>query len=147
MKEIPLTQGKIAIVDDSDYQSLSKHKWYAHHHRNTFYARRKEIGGKAIEMHHAIIGKPLPGKVTDHYDGNGLNNRRDNLRYVTIRENSQNRHHPKESRFPGVALHKQSGLWMAQIVINGTKRYLGIRKNEEDAAFLYRNAINALGGN
>lgn len=95
-KEIPLTQGKVAIVDDEDYAALSQYKWQVTKRRHTCYARRAIGGGKYLYMHTAILGKK-EGFMADHINGNGLDNRRDNLRLVTQRQNSQNRHIPKAS--------------------------------------------------
>ena len=80
MREIPLTRGKAAIVDDEDYESLSLHHWSC---SKTGYAMRGfREGGKMVylKMHHAILGKPLQGYVVDHINGDRLDNRRCNLR-------------------------------------------------------------------
>lgn len=91
MKEIPLTQGMVAIVDDEDHLRLSKYKWYARRSINTFYARcsLRRIKGKPrpyLIMHRVILNAPA-GLEVDHKDGNGLNNTRANLRLVTRRQN------------------------------------------------------------
>ncbi len=144
MKEIHLTQSKVALVDDEDYERLKKHKWYAHLHRRIYYARRKEIGGAAIEMHHEIIGKPTDGLITDHIDGNGLNNQRNNLHHVTVRENGQKRMHPKSSSFPGVTWHKRHRKWMSQIEIEGKNKYLGLFNTEINAFRIYLKAVKEI---
>jgi hypothetical protein len=84
---IPLTQGEVAIVDAEDYAELSKYKWYVTRHGGNKYACRC---GKRILMHRVIM-KPPRGMVVDHIDGNGLNNRRSNLRICTQGQNSCNR--------------------------------------------------------
>ncbi|MCK9460667.1 MAG: HNH endonuclease [Proteobacteria bacterium] len=148
MKEIPLTQGKVALVDDDDFEWLSQWKWCAIKHWNTFYAMRmsKTVNGKRenIQMHHAIIGKK-EGLVTDHINGNGVDNRRENLRHVTHRQNGQNRHHEKTSKYLGVHWHKPLNKWLAQIQINGQKKHLGVFKDEQAAYHAYYNAVTALG--
>jgi len=88
---IPLTNGKVAIVDESDYENLIKHLWCVTKNRNTYYVHRTSYG-KIETMHHAIMGVPEKGLMIDHINGNGLDNRKCNLRVVTNRENCQNKH-------------------------------------------------------
>jgi hypothetical protein len=139
MKEIPLTQGKVALVDDEDYEELSKYKWCAHKHGRIFYAVRctPKKPQKMIRMHR-IVNKTPEDLFTDHIDGDGLNNQKSNLRTVTTRENCQNHHHPKSSKYPGVTLHH--GLWQARIEINKELINLGFFKIEEDAYKKYKEA-------
>lgn len=144
-KFIPLTQGQVAIVDAEDYEWLNLHKWYAYKHGRRYYARRQGMGRSTIEMHHAIIGKPPDGKVTDHVDGNGINNQKRNLRHISARENCQNRTHPKTSRFCGVNWRKDAKVWRAQITVKDKKIHLGLFKNEEDAAMAYIKACSLYG--
>ena len=109
MKEILLTQGLVTIVDNDDYERLSKFKWYAAKSRQTYYAvRNKRIhdgygGQRQIKMHREILGNDIGLLQCDHVDGNGLNNQKSNLRVVTPRQNCQNLHVPKTSRHPGVS--------------------------------------------
>src|SRR5690349_13550488 len=94
MKIIPLTQGKVTLVDDADYEELSKFKWCAVKHNRNFYASRSQYLGyvngkmktKSIFMHRLLL-KPDKGFVVDHLDGDGLNNQRYNIRSVTHRTN------------------------------------------------------------
>lgn len=155
-KEIPLTQGKYAIVDDEDFEELNRYKWYAHKDKNTFYAMRhvtKEEAKKegrstrdtTIYMHQQILGKK-EGYQIDHVNGNGSDNRRKNLRYVTNRQNAQNRHINKSSQYPGVSWHKQSQKWRMRIRINGKEIHLGLFTNEYDAFLAYKNAVKTLTG-
>lgn len=151
MKEIPLTQGKVALVDDEDYLELSKHKWYARKDGNTYYAERQNPRDPVthkqtkILMHAIIVGTPK-GMETDHINGYGLDNRRENLRIVTTRQNGQNRHHIKSSKYPGVTWNKCKGKWESQININGSVRHLGCFEIEIDAATTYRVACAVLIG-
>jgi hypothetical protein len=145
MKEIPLTQGKVALVDDEDYSELSKYKWYAHKNCNTWYAERRssKINGKQglIKMHVAVAGTPK-GMETDHVNGNGLDNRRENLHAVTHRENLQNLHNPRTSKYPGVSWKKQHRKWRAQIQVNGKNHHLGYYDKEEAAYRRYQIACD-----
>ena len=151
MKEIILTQGQVALVDDEDYEWLNYHGWYATKFKNTFYAGRTVPGEirrqKMIKMHHAILGKPPKGFETDHEDGNGLNNQRENLRFVTRRQNTQNRKNAKKktSLFPGVSWHDPTGKWIARIWIDGKQNYLGLFASEQTAFNTYKTVVESLG--
>jgi len=150
MKEIFLTQGKVALVDDGMFEELNQRKWYAHKEYNTFYAIRQspQIKGKRclIYMHHAIIGFPPKGFETDHKNGVGLDNQRHNLRFVTCRQNQQNRKNQKKtSQYSGVYWDKDRQKWVAQIRINGIKKKLGHFKIEREAFEIYCQAVEAIG--
>jgi hypothetical protein len=140
-RKIELTQGKFAVVDPEDFEKLNTHKWYAaNNYHNTFYAVRK-IGRrngkiKHISMHRQIT-KPLPGLVVDHKDGNGLNNRKENLRIATEAQNHCNcRKTSKKttSKYKGVCYNKQRSKFRADIKCNGHF------DNEIDAAKAYDQA-------
>lgn len=149
-KEIKLTQEKVTIVDDEDYEYLSQFKWYAHKNYCTFYARRniRLINGKQtlICMHQDIMGSPPTGYEWDHEDGNGLNNRRSNLRHVTHRQNMQNmRNQNSTSQFPGVCWYKEGKKWRATIKIDEKIKHLGYFEDEIDAATAYKDALKTIG--
>lgn len=99
MKLIPLTQGMVAIVDDEDFPRISSVKWSVQKNCNTFYAKRNTpaINGKrqGIELMHRWVLNPPVGKEIDHINGNGLDNRKINLRAVTHRQNGRTREHNK----------------------------------------------------
>ena len=146
MKEIQLTQGRVALVDDDDYEYINSMKWFAHvdkRSKSLNYACRTVRVGKKITrifMHHLVIGKPQKGLVTDHIDGNGLNNQKQNLRLVTHRINMQNNHKPnKSSNFLGVT--KQGNRWMSQIRINKKYHYLGLYGTQQEAHDKYKSAL------
>ena len=145
MKEIPLTQGKIAVVDDEDYERLSQNKWHTHGSGYWFGVGRKNksYGPDVILMHREVIGNPPPGMEIDHINGNPFDNRKENLRYVTHRQNMQNRHCKKSSIFPGVSAHKNK--WVSFIRINGKSKYLGIFRDEIKAFCAYKRAVERLG--
>jgi hypothetical protein len=131
MKKIKLTQGKYTLVDNDDYEYLNQWKWFAVHKGNgRFYVRRssKRIGGqtqKNILMHREIM-KPPNGMVVDHVNGDGLDNRKRNLRVCTQAENAKNLKikSTNKSGVTGVSFDK--GKWRAQIMVNYKKIYLGI---------------------
>jgi len=127
MKKIPLTKGQVALVDDSDYAALSKHKWSS----SKGYAVRciwNHTPGhcKIVRMHRAILKAP-DGVQVDHIDGNKSNNQRSNLRLCTGAQNHQNvkRSARNTSGFKGVHFHKGAKKWRAQIVANKKRFHLG----------------------
>jgi hypothetical protein len=142
VKQIKLSQGKTASVDDEDFPSLNQFKWYALKSGRTFYAVRllprvpDEIR-KTVRMHR-IINETPDGFETDHIDGNGLNNQRSNLRTVTTRGNGQNRHVPKTSSFPGVSFRPRTkNPWRAQYSLDGKVMNIGHFPTEELAHEAY----------
>lgn len=140
MREIPLTQGKVALVDDEDFERLNQYKWCASKGVNTFYAFRRisrKIKKNRMVMMHRFL-KPTPaGLQIDHIDRNGLNNQKSNLRIVTARQNQQNLAKPKSSEYTGVCWNKHAKKWMAHFCFKGRVRHLGYFKNEEDAGVTY----------
>lgn len=152
MKRIKLTQGKFALVDDNDFENLNKYNWYTDKRGDTFYARRKFPmgGGKqtSVGMHTMIMGIPK-GMSTDHIDGNGLNNQRDNLRVCTSGENQRNRGKTirNTSGFKGVHWSKRDRRWQARIGVDGTRIYLGNFKNKIDAYDAYCRGCERFHGN
>lgn len=134
---IPLTQGQYAIVDDSDHEWLSQWKWTAQKAHKGFYAMRHD-SGQLVLMHRLINGTPQ-NMVTDHRDGNRLNNQRHNLRDATQLQNMMNRKGKSggSSRFKGVWLDGVHKKWRAAIRLNGKLKYLGRFVSEEDAGQAY----------
>ena len=156
MKEIPLTQGKVALVDDEDFEAVSAFKWGASRHGSTFYAQRnipRPGGGWTSERLHRyvltrVLGCAIPnGKHCDHKNGDGLDNRRENLRVVEAAENGRNRRGPncnnRSSRFTGVTLEKRSGKWVAQIQVNRKHIHIGRRATKLAAAQVREAYIDA----
>ena len=151
MKEILLTQGKVAFVDDEEFERLNAVRWCAHKSYNTFYAERgiyNSLTGKIkhVKMHLEIMGCPPKGSVCDHGDGNGLNNQKNNLHFVSQRQNSQNRHSHRSSRFPGVSYEKRTNKWRSRIwTEEGRERWLGYFDTEEMAFSAYEKALKEMG--
>lgn len=143
MKEIKLTQGKVALVDDEDFEQLNQFKWSACKNGNTFYATNNfhnTLYNFIYSLHRLILLSPdfpAPGKTVDHIDGNGLNNQKSNLRIVTHRQNMQNLHIKTTSKYPGVSWHNASKKWQAAIMIEGKQFHLGIFDSEEKAYEAY----------
>ncbi len=149
MKEITLTQGKVAIVDDEDFPELSKHKWYAINAGSRFYAGRtiyQNGSKKNILMHRVILAA---NQDVDHKDGDGLNNTKENLRECSTSQNIANqrvRLGPKSSLFKGVHFSKKGRTWLASIKINGKRTWLGSYRTEVEAAITYNRAAVLLFG-
>lgn len=148
MKQIQLTQGLVALVDDEDYDYLMEFKWHAVKGRNTYYAcngRWDSILKKIIytKMHRLIMKTPS-NAVVDHRDRNGLNNQKENLRNCIVSQNNSNRR-PRlgsSSRYLGVCMktYKRVISFIAQITVNKQTIYLGSFGKEEDAALAYNQA-------
>ena len=142
-RKIPLTQGRFAIVDPQDYPRLSRYKWRLCRTKgkNVFYAERSVClpGGKysRILMHRQLIKAP-EGYVIDHINGNGLDNRRANLRLATVAQNAWNskKRNPR-SGYKGVWFAADKGLWRAAIVCHGKRLHLGYFSSKIDAAKAY----------
>lgn len=145
MKTIQLTQGQVAFVDDADYEAVSQFKWCVSRKRRCFYAVRgirKPDGTWAIQYMHRFL---MPGVAeVDHRDGNGLNNQReDNLRPATIRQNKRGFRRKsvnKTSQFRGVSWGQQRRKWQAAIMVDGKSILLGRFACEFDAARAYNEA-------
>lgn len=142
MKSIPLSNTSlIAVVDDVDYDLVSRYRWYATKGWNTsiVYAYGF-VNGKTERMHSLILGKE-PGKVTDHIDNNGLNNRRANLRLVTPQQNTVRQRRRRNAIHPYRGITKSSpNRWAAQIGLNGNTVGLGHYDTPEEAARAYDRA-------
>jgi hypothetical protein len=138
VKEIPLTRGKVALVDDEDFERVSAFKWCF---MTAGYAARGRKRGM-VYMHRFVIEAPK-GKRVDHVNGNQLDNRRCNLRTCTHQQNMQNckvLRANNTSGHKGVAFDKSTGNWKAYINVDGKLVHLGRFPTAELAAE-YRNGI------
>lgn len=133
MKEIKLTQGKVALVDDEDYEKLLKYKWYAHNNNGRFYV----IGTGKIKMHRKILNPP-DDMYIDHIDHNGLNNQKSNLRLCNKSQNNQNL--VSKRKYKGVYYRGNRIGYQSTIGYKGEQHYLGCFKSEIDAAKAYNDA-------
>lgn len=147
---LPLSQGKVAIIDFADFEKVGRFKWCAARTPNgRFYAlrnlpRKNGKNQKSLKLHCEILGI----KGVDHRDGNGLNNCRENLRPATQKQNNQafQRKAPGvSSKFRGVVWHRRDLKWQASIMKDRVPYYLGYFKVEEDAARAYDKKAKELG--
>lgn len=148
---VPLTKGFEALVDLADLGLVSPFNWSAlctpHGHA---YAQRSvtvDRVTRAILMHRLIMECPQ-GMVIDHINGNGLDNRRANLRICTHNDNMKNQvvHRINRLQAKGVWLPKGRSRYRAAITFNGRKIRLGSYDTVEEAAAAYKGAAKALGG-
>lgn len=144
-KRIPLTQGRVAIVDETDFEWLSQWKWYWLRQRwGVGYAiRRIQKHGKrtSLRMHRQILVAPV-GVQIDHRNMNGLDNRRCNLRLCTRSQNNVNsaKRAGCSSIFKGVSWRPVRRKWRAYIGFGGQWRHLGHFDDEREAARAYNQA-------
>ena len=142
MKLIPLNLGKFAQVDDADFDFLSQFNWYAHKNRNVWYAERAvtiSAGRQTIvKMHRQLTGATATFLV-DHWDGDGLNNQRLNLRVCNTSQNCCNTRTrvTSISGYKGVSPDTGRSLWRARLVSNGKCFSLGRFETKEEAARAY----------
>lgn len=152
MKEIPLTRGLFALVDDEDVEMLSQYKWQAgkSKHGNSWYAHTTEKKtNKKIAMHRLICGlKQYDGIQVDHKDLNGLNNQKNNLRLCTDTQNKHNTPSRKgaSSKYKGVFVTKRTKSIWAGIRKDGKTVTIGHFKSEKEAAIAYDREAEKLYG-
>lgn len=145
-KYINLTQGKQAIVDDEDFESLLRYKWHTNKNNNTHYAihaykDKKTKKSKKIKMHRLIMN-PTKHQEIDHKDGDGLNNQRSNLRICTGSQNNMNSKKRKNcsSKFKGVCWTRNDKKWRTRIIVDKKEIALGCFLKEIEAAKAYDKA-------
>ena len=162
--KIKLPSGHIAQVDPGDWELLKGHRWFVLKHGRNFYVRTvRHVPGTPrrhvnILMHRVILGctsmgglAMRPTEHVDHINGDGLDNRRANLRLVTSSQNHQNQVRVKPnkrgiSRYKGVVWDRWRGKWAASICFGKKKIFLGRHMLEEDAAAAYDRAALAAWG-
>lgn len=149
--QIPLTQGRVCAVDEID-GDLAELKWFAHKSRHVYYVeRRPYIGSRkqiTVKMHRLIMERILrralsPSELVDHSNGNGLDNRRSNLRLATRTQNRVNSRRPSNntSGYKGVYWDAQRNLWTAMIRVDGRLITIGDYATRDEAHDAYKIAV------
>lgn len=155
MRFINLTKGKVAIVDDEDFEKLSRYKWELNDFGKGYAVRKgkKKYGEpRTIQMHREILGlncDKTQDKIIDHINGDGLDNRKCNLRLANTQKNAFNRDKPKgifTSKYKGVLKIKNKPGWVARIKFNDRHIELGTYDYEELAAAVYNFASRLMFG-
>lgn len=156
MKKISLTKGKFALVDDADFEYLNQWKWCASKSRKskTFYAMRnaRENGKNVGYRMHSVLMQTPKGMKTDHRNGDGLDNRRENLRVCNHANNlmNQSKRIDNKSGYKGVRFFPRSrsktNPWRAEIRFEGKTRHLGLFPSLIAAAEAYDKSAKELFG-
>jgi hypothetical protein len=148
MKEIRLTKGYVALVDDEDFERVNQFKWSAKECPNTVYAQRGHDGRHTM-LHRFILRITDPKIKVDHWDGDGLHNWQQNLRIATRQQNGANRKLNKNntSGFKGVTWRKDRGKWNAFTEIKTKRIHLGYFDCPLQAACAYDMAAVKYFGN
>ena len=150
MKEIPLTRGHVALVDDEDYGRASAFRWYALTNSGVVYATRAYRDAtkqKRMYLHHFVTGVDAATYI-DHKNHNGLDCQKHNLRIATNQQNQDNSRKQVgvSSQYKGVSWNKQKQRWKAAVWTTGKPIFLGWFKNEGDAARAYNEGAKTLFG-
>jgi hypothetical protein len=151
-REIEVSSGLVALVDDEDYDKLVGRRWYKHTNNGRCNYAQADISWrphKRVWMHRLVMDAPQ-GLEVDHINGNGLDNRRDNLRLCTRSQNACNKakshNRGLTSRHKGVSTGRWGKNWQANITIQSRKIYLGTYDTEMDAVLAYNRAALELHG-
>lgn len=150
MKLIPLKnpKGLFTLIDDSDYEQVSKYVWYGTFKNASWYVRGW-VNSEQVSLHRFITGlSKTDGLEVDHRNHNTLDNQRINLRVTTRKFNGKNRRKYKAtaSRYKGVQYRKSRGKWITVIRCDNKLRKCGSFNTEEDAAKAYNHKALELFG-
>lgn len=140
MKNVPVGSRHTALVDDCDYERVSMFSWYLMAAKNgRFYAYRQRPSFALMHRFILWLNDRKQGDV-DHKNHDGLDNRRDNLRICSRKQNQANRRKNEKhwsSQYKGVAKQPHANSWIAQISVDNRTCYLGSYPSEFVAALIY----------
>lgn len=126
---------RYALLDTEDGERACEYAWFLH--RRTGYPTYQPRGSVPLTLHRFVIGPAPHGKVIDHVNGDKLDNRRANLRVVSVSQNGLNRHRAnrnnKLSSVPGVSWCKANGKWRVQIRRTGKDHFGGYFESHSEA--------------
>lgn len=151
MKQVPLSRGLFALVDDEDFERVMQHNWFiALKPNGMMYAVRELNQNKGARrsiqrMHRFVLSLSGPLPIVDHRNHNGLDNQKRNLRRCTQQNNVRNRRKgsaKKTSKFKGVCWSKANKKWRANIRFDNKQVHIGLYQSEKDAALAYNAAAN-----
>jgi hypothetical protein len=155
VKELRLTQNKVALVDDEDFERVVGYRWYPLNQKQRdgrvriYAVSIAKTGGKTVTtyLHRLILNAPKRAYI-DHDNGNGLDNRRSNLRLCTQTQNlgNQRRSSRNSSGYKGVSIDKRSGQWQVRIGFRKQTHHLGLYADPAFAAAVYDAAARRLFG-
>lgn len=135
--EIRLRRGEIALVDACDFVRVNKVRWHAFVNPNGIIYALADWGER---MHQLVLN--FEYRLIDHRNGNGLDNRRENLRPATTMQNIRNsrKHSDGKCRFKGVSYHKLMKAFDSRITVDRKTIHLGWFASPEEAAAVYDDA-------
>ncbi len=147
---ITLSKGFVATIDAEDVELVAQFHWSAKLARNTVYGQRADWSSGALRLVrlHREIMQPPDGMLVDHVSGDGLDNRRANMRIVTAAQNARNQRLKctSTSGLKGVSFRSDTGRWRACIVLDGKQHALGCFDTKDEAAAAYASASGRLQG-
>jgi hypothetical protein len=145
MTQLDIAGGRVVLLSPEDIDRVAAHHWHGVPARNTVYARYQDSSKKVTLMHRLILDAG-PGQIVDHINGDGLDNRRENLRLVTAAQNNHNRRPQGALPFKGVYKAKGRTRYRASMTIGDRRLNLGSYSTAEEAARAYdAAAVSAFG--
>lgn len=146
MKEIPLEDGLVVLVDDEDFERAISIKWRPQLRTHVVYAEGR-VNGKNTSLHRVIMNA-APRQLIDHKNRDGLDCRKENLRFATHTQNHANsiKRINTASAFKGVTWDKRNNIWVALITCEKRLYTLGRYADQSEAAMVYDSAARLLFG-